>query len=618
MIAAVARRHALRALARRQPLGALSAARIAAPSSSRDFSARASSRFAAPPSRRRSTAQQLPPPPAATGASADATPTPTRTNANADARKITAQLGRCRDIPELLHEFHKYRHELNPIHLSTFWMSVVRCAPPAHVLHGEELRPAREALLEQLPLFHGWAIANTAYALGKLGVGNAPAFEEAWEVLERIALAHITLARSGEVTEQGLSNLAWAFAKAERPVPQLFDAIAAEAARPQRRAKFVPQNLSNIVWAFAKANHDAPQLFDTLAWHAASDENFTVGDWYPQAAANIAWAYSKVGHVQPALFAAIEERALAILREVPPPPPPPRSGRRRRAATADDAAKAPRMKPQELSNIAWAFAMQVDVHAAPRLFEAIETEVLRQLADDGGAVEWQPQNLANLAWAFGVVDCAGDALVADGSPFIAKLSTAFDADAQPEVLSQLHLFTLWRTERLARRGGDAAAAGAALPPSLAEACRAAFHRHQTSPSGLQAQVKATLEDLLQLPLEEEVLTEEGYSLDLVATIGSTKVAFEVDGPIHFLGARQGGAGRRPTGSTVVKRRLLKSLGYIVIPVPYFEWEACNVRDDRAKERKSRAEYMTSKLCQLEAEIRAREAAEAAAGEVSDR
>ena len=208
-------------------------------------------------SRRRSTAQQLPPP-AATGASADATPTPTRSNANADARKITAQLGRCRNMNELLQEFNKYRHELNPIHLSTFWMSVVRCAPPAHVLYGEELRPAREALLEQLPLFHGWAIANTAYALGKLGVGNAPAFEEAWEVLERIALAHITLARSGEVTEQGLSNLAWAFAKAERPVPQLFDAIAAEAARPQRRAKFVPQNLSNIVWAFAKANHDAP------------------------------------------------------------------------------------------------------------------------------------------------------------------------------------------------------------------------------------------------------------------------------------------------------------------------------------------------------------------------
>ena len=145
-----------------------------------------------------------------------------------------------------------------------------------------------------------------------------------------------------------------------------------------------------------------------------------------------------------------------------------------------------------------------------------------------------------------------DALVADGSPFIAKLSTAFDADAQPEVLSQLHLFTLWRTERLARRGGDDAAVGAALPPSLAEACRAAFHRHQTSPSALQAQVKATLEDLLQLPLEEEVLTEEGYSLDLAATIGSTKVAFEVDGPIHFLGARQGGAGRRPLPSRTTR------------------------------------------------------------------
>ena len=212
-------------------------------------------------------------------------------------------------------------------------MSVVRCAPPAHVLYGEELRPAREALLEQLPLFHGWAIANTAYALGKLGVGNAPAFEEAWEVLERIALAHITLARSGEVTEQGLSNLAWAFAKAERPAPQLFDAIAAEAARPQRRAKFVPQNLSNIVWAFAKANHDAPQLFDTLAWHAASDENITVGDWYPQAAANIAWAYSR--------WATCSRRSSPRLRSVPSQSSARRRRRRRRARAADAAPPQP-------------------------------------------------------------------------------------------------------------------------------------------------------------------------------------------------------------------------------------------------------------------------------------
>ena len=48
-------------------------------------------------------------------------------------------------------------------------------------------------------------------------------------------------------------------------------------------------------------------------------------------------------------------------------------------------------------------------------------------------------------------------------------------------------------------------------------------------------------------------------------------------------------------------------------MPYFEGRR-NVRDDRAKERENRAEYMTAKLCQLEAEIRAREAAEAAAGE----
>ena len=43
---------------------------------------------------------------------------------------------------------------------------------------------------------------------------------------------------------------------------------------------------------------------------------------------------------------------------------------------------------------------------------------------------------------------------------------------------------------------------------------------------------------------------------------------EVDGPTHFLGD-----GRTPSGSTLLKRRLLEQLGYTVVPVPFWEWDA---------------------------------------------
>jgi very-short-patch-repair endonuclease len=40
---------------------------------------------------------------------------------------------------------------------------------------------------------------------------------------------------------------------------------------------------------------------------------------------------------------------------------------------------------------------------------------------------------------------------------------------------------------------------------------------------------------LELKPQEEVLTEEGYSLDFVVEWRGRQVAIEVDGPSHFVG-----------------------------------------------------------------------------------
>jgi hypothetical protein len=52
---------------------------------------------------------------------------------------------------------------------------------------------------------------------------------------------------------------------------------------------------------------------------------------------------------------------------------------------------------------------------------------------------------------------------------------------------------------------------------------------------------------------------------------------EVDGPTHFLGD-----GRTPSGSTLLKRKQLGQLGYTVVPVTFWEWDA--LRGEEAKQR----------------------------------
>ena len=145
---------------------------------------------------------------------------------------------------------------------------------------------------------------------------------------------------------------------------------------------------------------------------------------------------------------------------------------------------------------------------------------------------------------------------------------------------------MWRDERAA-----AGAAWPGLPPAIAQSCLEAFASEAPSDtSHFQASVRETLEVLLEAPLEEEVRTPQGYLLDLVATIRGVKVSFEVDGPSHFFD------GREPTGYTIVKRRLLRSHGYALVSIPYWDWDAKGVT--------RRAEVLTQKLVELEGELQA--------------
>jgi len=381
--------------------------------------------------------------------------------------------------------------------------------------------------------FNPQGLANTAWAFATAGHAAPTLFD---------AIAAEAVRRVCDFKTQALANTAWAFATAGDAAPALFDAIAAEAARRVRG--FDPQELAKTTWAFAKAGYGAPALFDAIAPEAAR----RVRDFTSQNLANTAWAFASTGHAAPAFFDAVAAESARRMRD---------------------------FNPQDMANTVWAFATAG--HAAPALFNTMAAEAAQCMRD------FTPQDLSNTAWAFAVAD----ALPLESSLFdqrFARRCETLSYELSVLSLYQLHQWRLWYA---GERGCSDALPGAAL---LAR-CAAAFQASEVTISSLLRQVAETLVSF-GLPVQEEVVIAEGYSLDLVIDCGGRqRIAVEVDGPSHFAG---GAEGRYPTGATLLKRRQLQHLGWRLVSVPYWEWDALR-HADRSTQHRQRFEYLGSSL-----------------------
>ncbi|KAJ1488073.1 RAP domain-containing protein [Baffinella frigidus] len=92
-------------------------------------------------------------------------------------------------------------------------------------------------------------------------------------------------------------------------------------------------------------------------------------------------------------------------------------------------------------------------------------------------------------------------------------------------------------------------------------------------SCLQADVVSCVMGMGLEHVEEFVDARSGYSLDIL--LPSARVAIEVDGPYHYAADS-----RRPLGATVMKRSHLALLGYELVSVPYWEWDALDTREEK--------------------------------------
>ena len=272
-----------------------------------------------------------------------------------------------------------------------------------------------------------------------------------------------------------------------------------------------------------------------------------VREFNPQGLANTAWACATVGHASPALFDAIASASMALVGE---------------------------FKPQELASTAWAYATVG--HKSLVLFDAIAKASVKRVG------ELDPQGLANTAWAYAACDVRAVSLFA--SPRFADRCADLVDEFSTVELSQLHQWQLWLE---LERAGDS---WPGLRADMRERCRQAFSSEDVSPSQFQRKVAVALQDL-DLGVSEEVRTSAGYSIDVVVTMAKGhKVAVEVDGPSHFVGASQ-----TPNGATLLKRRQLRAAGWALLPVPYWEWDALNVPGNAEEQRLRRREYLTRKL-----------------------
>ena len=154
---------------------------------------------------------------------------------------------------------------------------------------------------------------------------------------------------------------------------------------------------------------------------------------------------------------------------------------------------------------------------------------------------------------------------------------------------QLHQVHLWLAGQQPGAGGLAGTLSAAQLRQCAEAweqqLQGASLQRRTS---FERQVFSCAQQLPCLvSCSQKARTADGaFSVDVAATHAGSgrRLAIEADGPAHFLLH-----GREMTGNTLARNRVLASRGYVVVSVPYWEWD--EMKGDAAQ----KAAYLQRKV-----------------------
>lgn len=359
------------------------------------------------------------------------------------------------------------------------------------------------------------------------------------------AVATVSTRLMPDFQSQSMSNLLWGFCKLDVYPQDLFEAAAAELVErfrtPELARQFRSQELSNSLYAFAQGNIINEQLLSAFerelssSWLEVDSSGrerriSRLDDFTSQALANTLWSFANL-RWYPVLLLEPVTRAV---------------GR-----------KLAQMSPQEISNSIWSYA-KFAYHPGPVMVQ-YQVEVGRRVPQFSG------QSLTTTLWAMAALSathCEGFVRLVDRFVELER-QERFQEVQYNQVLQAVLLaqFEMQRVPGEFRPEID-------LPDDIVDRALQAWQAQQQAAklSSFQLEVSAAL-GALGIEHELEHLTAVNLlSVDIAIVSGGRKIAIEVDGPFHFSVNTNS-----PLGQTMIRRRLLRAVGWTVISVPYHTW-----------------------------------------------
>ena len=313
--------------------------------------------------------------------------------------------------------------------------------------NAKALAPFREHTLQTLPRLDSADLATIAECISASRVAwHGPQWRRLLDELAATAVAQLSAMRPMDVTK-----VARAFANAEHQAPAFFDAVMADLAPPARLSAYAPTELANLAWASATLSHRVPSLFGALEARLSDDGGATLRKLPPASITSLAWAFASNGHVAPSLFDALAAEVTSL------------PSRRLRA-----------FKSAGLATLVWSFAKAR--HADPGIFRTLAPELVSRLPD------LKPQDMSNVSWAYAKVGFVGeaatelfDALARQGSSTahkfrpqdVSTMAWAFATSGHVDVGAQQRELTIRLFDALANRAIASIARSEFKPQALA-------------------------------------------------------------------------------------------------------------------------------------------------------
>ncbi|CAG9465764.1 unnamed protein product [Pedinophyceae sp. YPF-701] len=361
---------------------------------------------------------------------------------------------------------------------------------------------------------------------------------------------------------------------------------------PPHVASMRPQYLSNVLWAISSMGIEDSRLFEATAETMIDRLANAHGTPLPaQTIATFAWAFARQRHRRVDFLDALATCATALLNKYgvqtlrhpalavgqAPNTPIARAivGQELRRLSSHKRA----FSEQATAMLAYAYAY-LDCLGTTDAGAELAEALARALAPHAASLG--PQSVSNLCWSFA---CAG--------VYPAELLPALKARAVElgveDALLKRDLWQMYQAALAMRLEAPEMSVDVSgqrtrnmlgflysqgeLAVNATEEWERGKRCEPRVVSAFQRDVYLTLQDL-GVACELEYADAE-YTMDIA--IPAKRVAIEVDGPSHFCTNT-----RTPTGPTLMKRRLLRALGWSLVPVTIYEWQ--RLRSDKAKRR----------------------------------